>query len=427
MIPKKYIAKMALAVLPKNMIQKHKKDCPIRTDKKFKNRKSSDAFVYPFLLVALFSIYFICHTFSVSRSVSHVVLIFPFGYLCWRIARKFSAVSLSFFLVPAVLGIGTVVIASVVKTADHSSFFVSRLQGDELEAASRSFRAQLARFSLRHQGANVNRYPSEIVDGATAREAILDLVNNAVVWGTESYLTVSLPYSLSSKLEQYIGAKNSSFGDILVVESVPYIGLNFQPTQGTIQFLSSLFSGVRFNDKAVPVVTSELALRYAQGVQAGWRSFSHRAYPSLLLGNYYLKKALHSDGSIEKGYLRCAQKAYDTGLGFLSNRAENPPLLGALLNNVAVLDLIRWTGTGKRKNYVKAKKYFRAALLTLEHGTRFGEKNQSYVVAAENVKKLKSLKKSKLKGRLKKKRKNGKKRINGKRRTKNRFNKKTAT
>jgi len=229
------------------------------------------------------------------------------------------------------------------REGDKGAFLVARLSGDEYEIQARQLREQI-RGSLNLPNApTVARYFRSLDRHSEARKLLRkDSDLHGIVWGSGGWLNVSMPDPKAISLSELgLATKLGRYGAVQIITNVPVFGLSFKPSDDTSRFLSTLFSGLmaKANPPSKTIAVDEVALLSAASMVAPWTSNAHKAVPMLLLGNYYLSKAI-GDSQIEMGSLECALRAYRRGRVF-SYRSGNPELGAALENNFAVALLLK--------------------------------------------------------------------------------------
>lgn len=220
---------------------------------------------------------------------------------------------------------------------ERNGFLVAQLADDPQGIKSRIFRerinAAIRQSAGKTFGGRAAAYHSRLETPAEAA-AVFDSGKPewGIAWGDSRWLNLSLPWREPIELHELSEAV-AGIGALKIVSSVPVIGLSFEPSGDTARFLALLFVALR--DKgSLPDRDAELYLREALTSEAFWTSFSHRAYPALLLGNMYMRMSLQRS-DFEGGYIAAALRSYDQGLSFLRGN-DNPELSAALLNNKGV-------------------------------------------------------------------------------------------
>jgi hypothetical protein len=86
-------------------------------------------------------------------------------------------------------------------------------------------------------------------------------------------------------------------------------------------------------------VDFERKIRDVAAIRSTWTSFAHRSYPMWMTGTYHLTRALRSS-DVENGDLVCALTSFRAAKAQL-RPGDNPALEAAILNNEAILRLVR--------------------------------------------------------------------------------------
>ncbi len=171
-----------------------------------------------------------------------------------------------------------------------------------------------------------------------------------VVWGSERWLNVSLrvpePLALSSFPSGALGARYlevHKINDLKIITGVPMFGLSKSMDYDTSLFIGRLIDPLNGYVTALRAPSESLQfereVRAVAGIKSTWTSFAHRAVPMWMTGTYHLTRALFSSEG-ENGDLACALTSFRAAKAQL-RPGDNPALEAAILNNEAVLRLIR--------------------------------------------------------------------------------------
>lgn len=293
---------------------------------------------------------------AVSGGSSHARLIAQLLVLpCVLIA--FSRMAIQSVRLPRII-IGVVCIAAlsgaVARYRDlslHSgAFLVARFDGDRLSTQTTIVRDRIR--SVLGAGAltKVGAHERVVRSSEEAREVLKEHPKVlAVVWGGERWLNVSMrvpePVKLSSFPKESLAGQflvEHKISDLSLVTGVPTFGLS-----QSLDFNSSRFIGLLINPlngfvnalrSAEESSQFEEEVREAAALKSTWSSFAHRSFPMWMTGTYHLTRALRSTGE-ENGDFTCALASFRAAKSNL--RGDNPALEAAILNNEAILRLVR--------------------------------------------------------------------------------------
>ncbi|NLF25240.1 MAG: hypothetical protein GX589_06225, partial [Deltaproteobacteria bacterium] len=159
------------------------------------------------------------------------------------------------------------------------------------------------------------------------------------VWGSDSWLQVSLPGVITRELgEMGLDPELGAPANLKVVMEVPRFGVSMKPRRETASFLAALFSGlkgVRLKAGSGHVRGIEPDLLSAVMIESPWRGLSHKGYAWWLLGNLYLNEVF-AGGGHNRAALHCARRAYGRAAGLVL-LDSNPSLFTAIHNNIGVV------------------------------------------------------------------------------------------
>lgn len=217
-------------------------------------------------------------------------------------------------------------------------FAVARLAGDELESETRILREKLDALLGRLGAPRSVRYLEAFQEAAAVRAWLRAHPRNpGVLWGGRKLLTLSLQIQEPAALGDLPGgaALPEAAAALRLVRSVPAVGLGFAPAQSSLEFIGTLMAGLSQLERPSSgrIADAEALFRSAATTFAGWSSYTHLAFPWLLVGNLHLAAGL-KDG-FHPVEIQCALKAYQRGLSLLQCR-NHPELCAALHNNRAV-------------------------------------------------------------------------------------------
>lgn len=218
--------------------------------------------------------------------------------------------------------------------ASDRSAQIATFEGDPLGARAALLSRRVERaFTRIGTDLELGTQITQVFEGAEQVRLVLNsgARQQIIVWGNSGWLNLSfrdLPTKALSEfpiLSMYRGAE-----ELRLVQSVPVIGLSFEPPQASAMFISELIA-------AHSVARPEEFWISASLTQAAWTSFAHRAYPTWQLANLQLAQSL--EGEFEPALLKCAMENYDKALTFL-RRGDNIELESAIYNNLAMAHMV---------------------------------------------------------------------------------------
>jgi hypothetical protein len=236
-------------------------------------------------------------------------------------------------------------------TLASGAFVVSTVSDEDLRQQTKIYRDRLRR-SLGDGGESlIGIEQGTIRDSSAARLALEKSSSLAgVIWGTPRWMSVELrqynPLPLSSFPQQSVAQEAlivRGVPDLLLIRSVPSIGMSHGHERGTIHFLSEVIKAWRL----VPTMTAlgtnsgefEGKLEAVARMQARWTSRAHIALPLWLAGTVHLIRATEGS-SIQKGELTCAITQFREALAQFRTH-DNPALEMSVRNNYAIALLVQ--------------------------------------------------------------------------------------
>ncbi|RIL11826.1 MAG: hypothetical protein DCC75_01595 [Proteobacteria bacterium] len=328
------------------------------------------------------------------------LLVFPFVFWFMTRISVFSVRVPGTVLVLALLGmLSARSISSLHLNNGYSSLVVTTLQGDQLQSETRIFReginAALSRLARAYPGTAQLKVKQRDANLTSYREAAAMLESSAnsamVAYGGGRWIQVALGRYL--RLFPESGAVGSwlRYLKLEPVRHVAMFGLSLEPLNETAGFLAAIYHALVAKVDSSRDSTGqsyELTLRYAAAHQALWSSNAHRAYPSWILGNYYLGRFFESGGE-EPGELDCAISSYDTALRFL-RPGDNSDLFAAALNNKAVALAGKAAFHNKKKNKARMQKALRVAIKARRQRNTLGVPQTAVKTAKYNLRSVKA-------------------------------------
>jgi hypothetical protein len=284
----------------------------------------------------------------------------------------FSRIAIWSVRLPRII-VGIVVVAAltgaVVRYRDVTllpgSLLLSRFENDRLGTQTTIVRDRIRSVVGERAVSRVGAHEKVVQSAEDALEVLDDHPKVlGVVWGSERWLNVSLrvpePFSLATLPKESLGGKflaEHGVSDLKLITGVPRIGLSQSLDFNSARFIGLLidplnaFVGALQSPDESPQFEREV--REAAAVKSTWTSFAHRALPMWMTGTYHLVRGLRSSEQ-ENGDFACALASFRAAKSNL--RGDNPALEAAILNNEAVLRLVRAdTGLDMREQRVIAR------------------------------------------------------------------------
>jgi hypothetical protein len=240
-----------------------------------------------------------------------------------------------------------------------ANILVQPLQGDSLWASTRRFSSRLE--VLRDESFSVSHLPWTVSNGEEATKIFeTDVDVRAIIGGDSSYLTLYVPERTPLSLSEVSHDLSDSWiGQLRLVRDIRSLRVPLDTAGTSISFLTDLFRGLASHEGEL-TATKVTDLQSAASRVAFWRTYSHRAYPYFLLGNYYTKQMVKL-GAVGGADALCAKDAFGSALGVIFFR-DNPELYAALTNNLAVMIAYQGGVKKNRKMVKRAKDMIRALL-----------------------------------------------------------------
>ena len=249
----------------------------------------------------------------------------------------------------------TALTGAVIRYGDVSlapgSLLVARFENDRLGSQTTILRDRIRSVVGSGAVAKVGTLESVIVSPAEALKALVAHPKIlGVVWGSDRWLNVSLrvpePYALSTLPPGTLGAlylKAHNIQDLKLVTGIPMFGLSKSMDYDTSLFLGRLLASLNGYGRALEAssdsIEFERKIREVAAIRSTWTSFAHRSFPMWMTGTYHLTRALRSS-DVENGDLVCALTSFRAAKAQL-RPGDNPALEAAILNNEAILRLVR--------------------------------------------------------------------------------------
>lgn len=231
-------------------------------------------------------------------------------------------------------------------TLASGAFVVSTVSDADLRQQTKIYRDRLRR-GLGAGGESLVGIDHRVIrDSSGARLTLEKSASLAgVIWGSPRWMSVELrqyhpiplsSFPLKSVAQDMLAVQ--AIPELLVIRSVPSIGMSHGHEPGTVNFLGEVVKAWR----AVPIMTSlsadsgefEGELEALARMQARWTSRAHVALPLWLAGTVHLIRATESS-SIQMGELMCAIKQLREALAQFRTH-DNPALEMSVRNNYAI-------------------------------------------------------------------------------------------
>lgn len=244
------------------------------------------------------------------------------------------------------------------------AFLVSTLSSDkDLQQESKIYRDKIRRVLGPGGELLVGLYNGKVVDAEQAR-AVLDRSPQlgGVIWGTKRWMNVSLqPYPAlgfsafgeKSAAQDYL--LRYSLPDLLIVRSVPSVGLSQADQRASVAFLSGAIRlwrevpQVLVPDRDRPEFDS-VAVGLGR-MRARWTSRAHLGFPLWLAGTRHLVRAIEGV-ELDVGELRCAVRRLKQAAKMCRGQGS-PHLETAVRSNYAVALLVYADTSFKRERFKK--------------------------------------------------------------------------
>jgi len=229
-------------------------------------------------------------------------------------------------------------------------FAIAPFTSDTLENKTMIFRDNVRRFAGEGSASVIGAISARVSTEEEARGILAQRPQlGGIIWGSERWIHVSSrlspPVSLRQMPERSYARerlKELGFSDLRLITQAPWVGLSKGLDVRTYEFVgryarASVLLSQRMTDFAASSDLEHL-LQRAASIQAAWTSSEHLAAPKIMLGTYYLARAI-SGHDVEWGDLRCALASYRSAWLILRKRG-NPALMAAIRNNEAVIKIL---------------------------------------------------------------------------------------
>jgi hypothetical protein len=231
------------------------------------------------------------------------------------------------------------------------AFLVSTVSDRDLRQEAKIYRDRL-RKSIRSEGESlVGEYPGMIRDAASARRVLDGSPSlGGVIWGSPRWMSVELrqyaPLSLSSLPQGSVAHDlliSRGVPDLMLILSVPSIGMSHGHERGTVYFLGEVVRAWRQVPEATAIQAAsgefEGEMEALARTRARWTSRVHMALPLWLSGTVHLLRAIETE-SLQEGELSCAlNELREAIMQFRTN--DNPALEMAVRNSYAIALLVQ--------------------------------------------------------------------------------------
>jgi hypothetical protein len=255
----------------------------------------------------------------------------------WLVSRVGSYLRLPrFFMVIPFCIIITTLCGFYYYPRKDNQVLINRFREDELGSQTRKF---VSRFpsSLRLGQFEMTRLPFQVNSHKSSQKLLLAEPHvRALIAGSTKFLEVHFPPRPFVRLQDInVREVSGPVAQLRLIQSVPFIGVPLDKVGAGESFLSDLMRGYPRRDQLGLLEPIQVVdLTSAAERVAFWRTFSHRAYPYLLLGNHYFTEVLQKQ-QIEGVSRQCAYNAFKEALG-LQHFHNNPSLYVAASNNFGV-------------------------------------------------------------------------------------------
>lgn len=271
--------------------------------------------------------------------------------------------------------VGCLVGFSIISTLEQGgavSLYFAHLQGDELEATSRTLRARINSQLKLHGDTQIVREPEVITGSYDFARRLTKDNKQLLIWGNSKYLNIRFRRELPStqtlgeildinKSDNY----RSEIVDLIPVIDPPNVSLSIRPEEGTAKFVSYLLMGFyglhgeqrwRFSKMSEEEQASRtLFFEQAFEQESAWKSMGHRALALWAVGTSHLINSVSAD-HFQPSEWECALSAYQRSRKFLYKVYENPELYSAISANTALLYYIRAKIDGSQEDLRRARK-----------------------------------------------------------------------
>jgi hypothetical protein len=287
---------------------------------------------------------------AAARSTVQLVVFPLLLFLLSRLRLFGGRIPSALLLGACLLGLSGAVFNHQGAVFEPGAFLLTRFDGDRLGGETKIARDKI-RTAL---GDDIRLSVSDterVVRSQEEARAILDARSSlaGIVWGSNRWATVTLrespPVSLQTLAVGSVGAaylEKYQLQDLLVVTSVPSVGVSFVSQPQSIEFLGRLIASWRGFAQAIVSTSDTSELQRQLLLQAtslvAWTSPEPQVFSQWLLGTYYVGQGLA--GSVrEPALLACAKETLQHGYRKL-RRNEAPVLEAAIINNYVVAQLI---------------------------------------------------------------------------------------
>lgn len=255
------------------------------------------------------------------------------------------------------------------------AYGVARFEADALESKTRIFRDNVRRFVGGKASPQVGVIGAHVAREEDARVVLAERPQLAgVLWGGEKRVNISSRLSSPLSLREmpatsYARQRLQELGisDLWLIDHAPMVGLSKGLDAATFEFVGRFVHAVSMAGPLMRGASEspefEHILQRASSMRAGWSASDHLAAPKLMLGTYYLVRAL-SGPELEWGDLRCAEATLRSAR-LIVNKGRNPTLKAAVYNNEAVVRILMASRSAKPAKMMKeARLRLKQAYLT---------------------------------------------------------------
>ena len=246
---------------------------------------------------------------------------------------------------------------------ETGAFGVARFESDSLESKTRIFRDNVRQFVGARPASAIGIISAEVHSEAEAQKLLGERSQlSGVVWGSERRVNISMrpkpPVSLAMLSSASFARRRMQelgVSDLQVMTQVPWVGFSKGLDPATFEYVGSLIRATRdfseiLREGGTSLEFEQLLLKSAL-IRANWTSIEHLAALKWMLGTLYLMRAV-SGPELEWGELLCAESAFRSARLMLRSD-DNPGLLAAIMNNQAIVVLMKAADTEKPQGILK--------------------------------------------------------------------------
>jgi hypothetical protein len=329
----------------------------------------------------------------VNQRTAQLLAFPPFAIAVWRLRFAGERISRTAILLAVACAVMASAVTYLYPANLRRGFLVAPFAGDDLQTRSRIFREALNEQLNAHSKIRAASYFAPLEKDRSARSIFTRTPSlQGLVWGNNRWLSISFPIippaPLAGSIVQHLPDR---YRELLLVTTVPVLGLSREPEEQTRHFIATLFSGIlplysQESDPAERTILFENQwgfLRDAAVVEAFWSSKAHQAYPWFLIGNRAVERAFQGP-RFEPHYILCARSAYREASSLL-RAGDNPELRAAIYNNWGVTLLLGSLQLSEPALAREGRQHLRRAVLTKSEKDLFGVQRKAVAAARLNL------------------------------------------